>query len=77
MKTSLNIEGSLFQAAQKEAQKQGRTLSETISLWARIGRDTLVRKKRLTKQPFHPADLGGNARIDLASRRDWMDTLDS
>ena len=75
MKTSLNIEDSLFKAAQQTAQKYGRTLSDVISEWARVGKDTLTHKK--TRPPFHPADLGGPAKVDLSSRRDWMDTLDS
>ena len=36
MKTSLTIEDSLFKAAKKEADRLGKTVSEMISLWARV-----------------------------------------
>lgn len=76
MKTSLNIEDSLFQAARKEAQKAGKTLSEMISAWARIGRETLARQKKVRARSIKAIDLGGPAAIDLNSRRDWMDALE-
>jgi len=77
MKTSLNIEDSLFKEAQKEAQKNRKTLSETISYWARIGRDTLRKSKKEGQRRLKSVDLGGAARVDLNSRRDWMDKLNS
>lgn len=75
MKTSLIIEDELFVAAKKEAAKSGKTLSEVISYWARLGRDSLKAKK--AKPPeFKAVDLGGPASIDLTNRRAWMETLD-
>ena len=78
MKTSLVIEDSLFKAAQKEAQKTGATLSETISYWARLGREMLVKnKKNKSKRSFKPVNLGGSALVDINSRRDYLDLLES
>lgn len=78
MKTSLIIEDSLYQAAQKEAQKTGKTISDTLSHWARIGREALgQRKKNASPAKLHPVDLGGPPSIDLNCRRDWMDALDT
>ena len=77
MKTSLIIDDRLFREARKEAQKTGKTLSEMISHWARIGWETLRKSRsRPTKGEFKAVNLGGPSKIDLRSRRDWMDTLD-
>ena len=76
MKTSLTIENSLFKAAQKESEKTGKTLSETISYWARVGRENLFKKKKKQAIKFKSVDLGGPASIDLNSRRDWIDSLE-
>lgn len=75
MKTSLNLDDSLFHAAATEARRTGKTISETVSAWARLGRD-VVQVQRAERRPVPALDLGGPATIDLASRRDWMDTLD-
>ncbi len=76
MKTSLVIEDSLFKAAQKEAQKTGGNISETISYWARMGREFLVKKKKRSSLKFKPVDLKKPAQVDINCRRDWMDILD-
>lgn len=76
MKTSLVLDNQLFQAAQKEAQESGTTLSETVSRWARAGREALTKKKGRGTRKLKPANLGGSALIDLSSRRDWMDQLE-
>ncbi|MBI1869565.1 MAG: hypothetical protein HYS07_00050 [Chlamydiae bacterium] len=76
MKTSLIIEDRLFRAAQKEAHREGKTLSETISFWARVGWESLRRSKHHPRHPVKPVDLGGPSSINLKSRRDWMDLLD-
>lgn len=77
MKTSLNIQDSLFKAAQEEAKKNKSTISELISTWARIGREALMKQKeKRTVRQLMSRDLGGKAFIDLSSRRDWMDALD-
>ena len=76
MKTSLTIEDSLFKAAQQESQRKNQTLSQTISYWARVGREALKLKKKSAPRRFKAVDLGGTARIELSSRRHWMDTLD-
>lgn len=76
MKTSLNLEDELFQAAKKEAAKSGRTLSEVVSYWARLGRDSLKAAAKARPKDFKPVDLGGPATVDLTNRRAWMEALD-
>ncbi len=76
MKTSLNIEDSLFKAAQNEAHQSGKTLSETIGTWARVGRDFLsAKKKKPDISKLKTMDLGPPL-IDINCRREWMDALD-
>lgn len=75
MKTSLVIEDSIFRAAQQEAQRSNKTLSETISYWARLGWEAL-RKRKPPSRKIRPVNLGGKAKINLASRKAWMDELD-
>lgn len=77
MKTSLNIEDSIFEAAQQEALKSHKTVSELISYWARVGREMLRKQLKARKKQLKPVNLGGPAQIDINSRRDWMDLLDS
>lgn len=74
MKTSLIIEDEIFESAKQEAMKSGKTLSEVISYWARKGRDVL-KQNRKKKVEFKPVDLGGDARIDLTKRGEWMEDL--
>ena len=74
MKTSLMIDDHVFQEAEKEARKNGKTLSETISDWARIGRNYL-KKAKCKRRTFRGVNLGGPAQIDLTSREDWLDRL--
>ena len=78
MKTSLNIDDYLFEAARKEAQKRGTTIGETLSWWAQVGRKALRanRGRVRTSARVKAVNLGGAARLDLNSRRDWMDVLD-
>ncbi|MBK5290435.1 MAG: hypothetical protein JJE04_01910 [Acidobacteriia bacterium] len=75
MKTSLVIDDSLFRAAKAEAERTGKTISETISAWASAGRRSLKEEKRKKKRVLPVLDLG-QPRIDLTSRRDWLDLLD-
>lgn len=75
MKTSLNIENALFRAAQREAQRQGKTLSDTITFWARVGYDFLKKGKHARRKQVKTLDLGGPSRLDLSSRKHWMDLL--
>ncbi|MBI1882595.1 MAG: hypothetical protein HYS08_00075 [Chlamydiae bacterium] len=77
MKTSLIIEDHLFRAAQREAQRQGKTLSETISFWARVGWESLKHQKKSPTRDVKPVDLGGPSRVNLKSSRDWIDFLDT
>lgn len=76
MKTSLNLDDNLFRAAQREALKTGKTMSELINHWASFGRKCLIDAPKKQKS-FSPINLGGPTKIDLTSRRDWMDQLDS
>lgn len=75
MKTSLIIEDSLFEAAKKEAGRQNKNISEMIVMWARAGYKHLSHESKKTnrKKKLAPLDLGGPAKLDLTSRRDWMD----
>lgn len=75
MKTSLNIEDEIFNAARLESIKTGKTLSDVICLWARAGRKFFLTRKKKRKD-FCPVDLGDEAQIDLSSRKDWMEALD-
>jgi hypothetical protein len=74
-KTSLNIDDSVYEDAKKAAQKSGRSLSETISDWARIGRNVERQRSRRRKPQLAPVDLGA-PRIDLDVRSAVMDALD-
>lgn len=75
MKTSLILEDSLFDDAKREAQRTGKTISQTISEWARAGRD--AKKAEKPKERIVPTlDTGGPARISLDRRSEWMDELD-
>jgi len=77
MKTSLILDDNLFKAAQREAVRTGQAISELISRWARVGKAHLEKEhRRRKKRSFAPVDLGGDARIDLTSRRDWMDQIE-
>ena len=75
MKTSLVIDDRLFREARREAHREGTTLSELISRWARIGWETLKKTHR-AKGEFKAANLGGPSKIDLRFRRDWMEALE-
>lgn len=75
MKTSLNIDDAVFKAAQRETLKNKRTLSEIISEWARLGRYAVLKRKNKPSK-IKTVNLGGPARFDLNSRRNWMDFLD-
>lgn len=76
MKTSLNISNHLFKAAQRQAQKEEKTLSEVISYWAQLGRTFLAQQKKKGGRKLTPVDLGGMAAVNVNSRRDWIDALD-
>ncbi len=77
MKTSLNIDDSVFQAAQKMALQQRKTVSEIISLWAKFGWERLKTHKRRAKKTVTPVNLGGPSRVNLNSRHAWLDELDT
>jgi len=75
MKTSLIIDDSLFKEAKREAERENKTLSETISYWARVGRNYLKKSKKSPKK-LKTVNVG-RPLISLKSRREWMDILDS
>jgi len=77
MKTSLNIDDSVFQAAQKMALQQRKTVSEIISLWAKLGWERLKTTKSRIKKSVTPVSLGGPSRVNLNSRQVWLDELDT
>ena len=74
MKTSLTIDDSLYEDAKKAAQRTGRTLSATISDWARIGRK-LEQQRSRTKPALAPADLG-RPLMNIDTRDAVVDALD-
>jgi len=74
MKTSLNLDDSLYEDAKKTAQRTGRTISATISEWARIGRK-LERQRARRKPTLAPVDLG-RPLMNIDSRDALMDALD-
>lgn len=74
MKTSLNIDDAVYEDARKVSQKTGRTLSDTISDWARIGRN--VERSRKRKRPtLEPVDLGRSL-LNIDSRSTLADIFD-
>lgn len=77
MKTSLIIDDRVFQTAKREAERRGQTVSQIISDWARIGLETLKKATKSRRKALKSVSLGGPAAIDLSSRRDWMDSLDT
>ena len=76
MKTSLNIDDNLYREAKAEALRSGRSVSDVITAWAREGRIAVSHRAKQKPVKFSPADLGGPPKLDLSSRRDWLDTLD-
>lgn len=75
MKTSLNIEDRLFGLLQRESIRQKKTLGEILSEWARVGYEALGKQGKKGKRRLHGVNLGGEARIDINSRKEWMDLL--
>ena len=74
MKTSIILDDRVFEEAKKEASRSGRSLSEIISQWASLGREVWKNKKAQPNK-FKPLDLGVE-KIDLTSRKEWMEDLD-
>lgn len=58
----------------KEAEKSGITMSEVISVWARVGRKEMKAKSK-NKKPFTPVNLGEQL-INLDKRSDWNDVAE-
>ncbi len=75
MKTSLIIDDRVFEEAKKESVKTGKSVSEIISAWAAIGRDQWRKLKGKKTKTFKPIDLG-QQKLDLNSRKEWMEELD-
>ena len=75
MKTSIILDDRVFEEAKKEANKSGRSLSEIVSHWAALGREVWKSKKVQTPNKFKSLDLGAE-KIDLTSRKEWMEDLD-
>jgi hypothetical protein len=75
MKTSLNLNDQIFEAAKAEAYSTGKTLSEVISNWAAAGR-AATQKAQRKKKSFEPLDLGGGPAIDLSNRSRWIEELE-
>lgn len=75
MKTSLNIEDRLFGLLQRESIRQKKTLGEILSEWARVGYEALCKQGKKGKRRLRSVNLGGETRIDINSRKEWMDLL--
>ena len=75
MKTSLNLNDQIFEAAKAEAYATGKTLSEIISSWAAVGR-AATQKAQKKNKTFKPLDLGGAPAVDLSSRSRWFEELE-
>lgn len=75
VKTSLLIDDSVFNAAKKEASATGKTVSEVISFWARIGREQWLKREAVKTKDFRPVDLG-TPLMDISSRRNWQEALE-
>ena len=76
MKTSLIIDDKVFQEAKKVASQLGKTVSEVISLWARVGREEWMKQKRERGKEFRPVNLG-EPQLNLSSRKNWMEELEN
>ena len=74
MKTSLILDDRVYEDAKKESATTGKSLSEIISQWTALGRD-LYKKQKDKTSPFKPISMG-EQRVDLSSRKEWMETLD-
>ncbi len=74
MKTSLIIDDRVYEDAKKESVTTGKSLSEIISQWTALGRD-LWKKQKGKTSTFKPISMG-KQRIDLSSRKEWMEILD-
>jgi len=74
MKTSLILDDKVYEDAKKESLKTGRSLSEIISQWTALGRDSWKKQKK-NNSTFKPANLG-NQKLDLTNRKEWMEQLD-
>ena len=75
MKTSLIIDDLLFKEAKKESNKTGKTISEIISSWAKLGKDAWTQNKHKQRKDFKPLNLG-TPNFDLLNRKAWMAELD-
>ncbi len=76
MKTSLVIDDRVFEEAKKEADKSGRTISEVISKWAQLGRESWKQSQKSQKTRVFKAKDLGTPQVDLSSRKDWMEELE-
>lgn len=74
MKTSLSIDDAVYRDAREEARRTGKTLSETISEWARIGRLAQQGRKKGARK-LRSVDLGDTL-LDVNSRDGWYEALD-
>jgi hypothetical protein len=75
VKTSLNLDDSVYEDARKASKKSGRSLSETISEWARLGRNLERARTRDRNPRLFPVDLG-EPLIDFDQRSAVTDALD-
>jgi hypothetical protein len=77
MKTSLLLDDHVHRMAGEVSRQTGKSLSEVISQWARLGCELSQKGARVRRRAKLPAvDLGRPARVDLSCRRDWMEMLE-
>ncbi|MBI5139644.1 hypothetical protein HZA26_03495 [Candidatus Nomurabacteria bacterium] len=75
MKTSLLIDDKIFYEAKKQALQIGKTVSEIISLWARVGHEEWMKRKQKKRKEFKAVNLC-EQRVDLSNRKNWMEELE-
>lgn len=77
MKTSLLLDDHVHRLAGEVSRRSGKSLSQVISEWARLGCEFSRKSASVRRQAKLPSvDLGGPARVDLSCRRDWMEMLE-
>ena len=74
MKTTLNIDETVFRHLKAEAARQGRTMSELVESALRM----LLRAPDESRElPPLPCFSGGSYRVDIANRDQLFDTMES
>ena len=73
MKTSLNIDDSVIERLEREAARQGRTMSEVVESALRLLFE--MRRKRPDLPPL-PSFASGGALVDIADREKLYEAME-